>query len=147
LLKPELQRIAGPLVADWDSDGRSQFEAVGVCTTAAAKEIQGGLELVERLLLPAADDDLPRLVLVEDLDLNHEVLGRCDARQLAWELEHYHYPADQEGRPLRADLPVKRDDDAADALRYLCVAVVGWIRGGGYVGDDGLGDRIHPAVR
>lgn len=127
ILKPELGRLAAPLICDHDASGRGEFEHVlGKRTLAARKAIQPGIELVEHLLEPKADG-LPAIVLVED-ETNHPQLGRQDCRQLRREMENYHYPEDKEGKPLKADQPVKKDDDCCDALRYLCAGVVQWIR-------------------
>lgn len=139
ILKPDLARIVGPLLCDRDANGRAEFEAAGIPTEPAYKEVHPGLELVERLLEPKKDG-LPGIVLVEDPSLRHPLLGRCDGRRLAWEFEHYHYPENKDGKPLRADLPVKRDDDAVDMFRYLACGVVKRWRGG--KASDGIGHRI-----
>lgn len=122
LLEQELAELAAPMFADRDASGRLDFEARGVPTAAAFKDVIIGLELVERFL-QLRPDGLPGIVIVEDPTLVHPKLGRCDAKRLAWELEHYHYPEDAEGKPLKADHPVKRDDDCADMLRYLVCGI------------------------
>ncbi len=53
---------------------------------------------------------------------NDRILGRCDAERLAWEFELYHYPPHNPDRPSPRDQPVKKDDHALDALRYLVMA-------------------------
>ena len=142
LLGPELKRLEMPLFCDRDADGRAEFEAAGVPTAPAPKSIAPGLELVENLLEPGRDG-IPALILVEDGG-KHPKLGRCDTKKLAWELDHYHYPADKEGKPLKADKPVKRDDDCADALRYLCAGIVQYLRRkSDRRGSDWFGKRLH----
>jgi phage terminase large subunit-like protein len=141
LLNPELSWMAAPMWCDRDASGRLEFEAKGVATAPAFKEVVLGLEVVERFLGPRADG-LPGIVLVEDPALVHKELGRCDAKQLAWELEHYHYPEAKDGKPLKADHPVKRDDDCADMLRYLTCGVVAICALSGAQVDDGMARQI-----
>lgn len=133
VLRPELIDLAAPMWCDRDAGGRLEFEAQDVVTAPAFKEVVIGLELVERLLEPR-DDGLPGIVLAEDESLTHEEFGRCDAKQLAWEMEHYHYPEARDGQPLKADGPVKKDDDCCDMLRYLTCGLVGLCAGDETVG-------------
>lgn len=144
LLAPDLSNLAAGLFADRDAGGRLELEAKGISTAPAYKDVILGLETVERFL-ELRKDGLPGLVLVEDPTLVHPQLGRCDAKRLAWELEHYHYPEDKEGKPLRADHPVKRDDDAADMLRYLVcgVALICGLAKGAPPSDGGGFQRIR----
>lgn len=121
-----LNRLIPPLVrapfVDHDSFARAELEAEGWITSAAHKEVHGGIESVERLMAPVGDGT-PGLVLAIDPDQVDPHLGRIDSEQLVLELETYHYPAQQEGKPDVRDQPVKQDDHACDALRYL---VKGW---------------------
>ena len=114
-LWPELCR---PLVADHDAFARAELEDNGIPTVAADKDIESGLEAVERLLLPCGDG-APGLILVIHPGMTDESLGRIDADKLAWELEAYHYPERKDDKPDPKDLPVKKDDHACDATRYL----------------------------
>jgi hypothetical protein len=60
--------------------------------------------------------------LDEDGESFDSVLGRCDLDKVFWEAEHYHYPQVKENRPDPKDRPVKKDDHAMDALRYLLLS-------------------------
>lgn len=124
LLAPDLMKLAAPIVCDHDADGRAELEAAGLHTTPANKRVVAGLELVERLLEPSRRDGLPKIVLVEDPSLDDPAMGRYDAYPMIREFELYRYPKDSEGKALRADHPIKRDDHAMDALRYICVWLV-----------------------
>ena len=121
LLLDRLPRLRLALISDHDAQARAECEAEGLPTTPAKKTIDAGLEAVERTLQPL-EDGLPGLVFVVNEETD-KVLGRCDAHKVLWEAEHYHYPMTRQGRPDPRDQPVKKDDHAMDALRYL---VVGW---------------------
>lgn len=131
-----LPRLAWPIICDHDSNGRAEFEAAGLPTCAAQKAVAPGLELVSRLWLPSSRDDLPQIVLVED-EHNDPSLGRCDALALRKEIETYHYAKPRNDGPDRPDRPVKKDDHACDALRYLCAGVVGLTKRGSGLGSMG----------
>lgn len=120
----ELQRVlpplATPLVCDHDADGQAELQAAGIRTTQADKRIITGIEAVERYMHPI--DGKPRLYIVihKDSPPWHPVLGRCDGHALGFELEGYRYPPTRKGNVSDArDLPLKKDDDANDAVRYL----------------------------
>jgi len=133
ILKAALPPLRRPLVADHDAFERAELAAAGVPTRAAMKDVVPGLEVVERALHVRADGR-PRLYLVvHDRDApTHPVVGRCDAKVLAWELEGYRYPEPKhEGIASPKDLPIKRDDHACDALRYLLVDLDGAAGEGG----------------
>ena len=121
LLKTRLPRLRVPLISDHDAQARAELEAEGIATTRADKEVDRGLETVERLLDKKCSDGLPALLFVESGETD-KGLGTCDASKLVWELEGYHYPRARPGRPDPVDRPVKLHDHALDALRYLCVA-------------------------
>lgn len=107
------------LVCDHDANGRAELEALGFATRPANKTIDTGLETVERFLANEAGDGAPMLILA--LTEEHDdALGRVDAERLAWEFGEYRYPEARAGTDAK-DAPVKKDDHALDALRYLLV--------------------------
>jgi len=115
--------LRAPLFADHDASERAELAAKGVATLAADKDVVIGLESVERWLHPRPDrNGLPRMrfVVHEGVGPSNPLVGRTDAHTLVWELEGYRYPeAKREDSPAPRDLPVKKDDHACDALRYL----------------------------
>lgn len=125
LLHPET--LAHPPFADHDAFARAELDNEGVVTSAAEKDVDSGIEAVERMLLPCGDG-APGLILVIDEGLHDRELGRIDADKLAWELEGYHYAEQKEDRPDIKDVPVKSWDHGADAIRYL---IKGWERHAG----------------
>ena len=118
LLRSRLPRLRVALISDHDLQARSELEAEGVPTTRADKDIDRGLESVERLISKTCPDGAPGLLLAETGETD-KGLGTCDASKLTWELEGYHYPRARPGRPDPIDRPVKVNDHACDALRYL----------------------------
>jgi phage terminase large subunit-like protein len=125
LLETRLPKLRVPLISDHDAQARAECEAQGLPTSTAMKDVDAGLEAVERSLGKPCEDGLPSLVFVEDATQNDRFLGRADCSKLLWELEGYHYPQVRDGRPDPIDRPVKKDDHACDALRYL---VISWER-------------------
>lgn len=115
---PPLHR---PLISDHDRSEREELEAKGIATTAAKKDIDLGLDAVERWLQPRKGLR-PRLQLVvHDKDApRHPVIGRYDAHPLEWEMEAYRYPSKRgpESADPAKDLPLRKDNHACDALRY-----------------------------
>ena len=124
LLKARLPRLHVPLICDHDANGREELRTEGISTMAAKKDIEPGLEAVERMLKKKVKG-APALVFVVNEHDNDAVLGRCDADKVLWEGENYHYPKTKEGRPDPTERPVKKDDHALDALRYLCMLYEG----------------------
>lgn len=144
-LKQRLRPLAAPLVADHDAMDRAELTYQGVPTAAAVKDIIPGLEAVERAMHRAPETGRPRLFLAVD-DENTprtEMTGRCDAHYLCWELEAYRYPKRAEYDTTGADkkdAPIKRDDHACDALRYMLYFIEKNIRT-----QRTLGDLLAPA--
>ncbi len=128
-LKGLLPPLYVPPWADHDSFARAEFEAEGLETLPAIKSnVNAGLEAVSRALQPLADG-APGLLLLEDPEAVDPFFGLVDTKVLAEEIDGYHYKAHKEGSPDPRDEPVKENDHACDALRYL---VTGWegLRGG-----------------
>lgn len=115
----EFPPLAAPLIADHDRAEREEFRAKGVSTTPARKDVVGGIEAVARFLVRQPGTGRPRLYLVVDDDRpGHPIVGRTDCHWAAWEFEGYSYPKSTTANAGR-DLPLKKDDHAMDAIRYL----------------------------
>jgi phage terminase large subunit-like protein len=112
--------------ADHDADDRAELAAGGVVTRPATKEILFGILQVARRwgVLPKGR---PRMSLVLDdpgHERRHPEVGRLDLAPLVDELGRYGWPQDRrESGNAPREVPVKRNDDACDALRYLVVGV------------------------
>lgn len=112
-------RLARAITCDHDAGERAELESAGLGTVAAKKDVDVGIAAVTRRLVAK------RLFFVvhgDDRAPLHPVLGRCDAHMLAWEFEGYRYREPEEGKPSVRDQPIKKDDHALDALRYLVMA-------------------------
>lgn len=85
---------------------REQLAVEGVRTLAANNKVSGGIEAVRRRLIARADGT-PGLLI--------------DARciNLLREIEAYEWEDGSAGKSI----PIKVNDHALDALRYLCVAL------------------------
>lgn len=127
VLRKELPPLSMPLVADHQAFEREELQGCGIVTTPAKKDVWPGLEAVERAL-NCMPDGRPRLQFVVD-DLappKHPIVGRYDAHWLTWELSNYRYKErDSKDKHVNVgrDLPVKKDDHACDATRYLITAL------------------------
>jgi len=129
LLRRHLPDMLGaPVISDHDLVERMELQAGGIPTTPATKDVITGIEAVQRRLMPMKDG-APGIVFVKhESGYPHDpIVGRMDAHWLCWELSGYRYPkpTDKPGRPDVRDAPVKRDDHAADSLRYLIMALDG----------------------
>lgn len=134
-----------PLCCDHDAGDRAMLEANGVMTIAARKEPwQEGVTAVSRRLLPTAEGR-PRLYFVvshvDDDFPSDPITGRCDAFALDQEIRGYRLRERDEERPDPKDEPVKKNDHAMDALRYLCRELDA--RGGSSVLEE-LGKLVRP---
>lgn len=123
----DLGELAGPIICDHDPADKDEFHARGFLTYNADKTKEAGLNVVARWLEGLATDRHRRLIFVEHergaggtlAPPRHGLTGRCDAERLIWEIRKYK-SREQEGRPQDApDEPIKKDDHAMDALRYL----------------------------
>lgn len=118
--------------ADHDAEGRATLESLGIVTEKADKAVLPGIERVQARLRVAADG-FPRLFLVEDsLAERDEVLAQAYRPTcLLDELEVYCWAKAPDGRPVREE-PMKVNDHACDALRYLVSGVDGEAGGAGW---------------
>lgn len=122
-MREVMPSLGAPVVCDHDAMERAELMAKGVPTLPARKDVIPGLECVERFLhvREATGKPMLRMIVHDEMNAPTTALtGRCDCHFLAWEMEGYRYPeSGREGVADRVDLPIKRDDHALDALRYL----------------------------
>ena len=92
-------------VADHDKQERMELWNAGVTTTPANKDVDSGIQKVaERLVVQA--DGRPRLFIMRN----------CTS--LINEFGKYQWRSRREGSPAKEE-PLKVDDHAMDALRYM----------------------------
>lgn len=116
-----VKTLAASMIADPSAaDERSELGAKGIPTYAAENAILTGIEAVERFLtLNARPRPRLHLVVHPSEPPRHPAVGRYDAHHLVWEMHGYQYPKQDGAGAAKKDLPVKKDDHACDALRYL----------------------------
>jgi phage terminase large subunit len=104
-------------VADWDAEDRATLEAEGIPTIAADKRVKVGIEAVQHRL-ERAGDGKPRLFVFRNalVETDPDLVDAKKPTCLADEIDGYVW-ADKDNK----DEPVKRDDHAADCLRYACM--------------------------
>lgn len=127
-------------VADHDAGDRRELELQGMATIAAPKgpgSVMAGVMVVQRWLYQTLPDGYPRVMFVEDPGMYHPRLGRYDGvggqlpgkpatteqrcHGVVWEAEGYRFPERRADGNEAPDEPVKRNDHAMDALRYMIV--------------------------
>jgi phage terminase large subunit len=107
------------IICDHDAEDRATFtKHMGLATVPAFKQISPGVQAVQRRLVKALDDK-PRLFLLRD--------SLVERDQLLWdrklptcteeEIEAYCWPSGTNGKT--GESPVKQDDHAMDAMRYV----------------------------
>lgn len=96
-------------VADHDAADRAELESCGIRTEAATKEVLSGIQAVKRRLAPQGDGK-PRIYFFKEL------------RKLLSEIYDYRWETRREGVNAREE-PVKLNDHAMDALRYMVMAL------------------------
>lgn len=119
-------------IADHDAEGRATLESLGILTEAADKSIMVGIERVQARLR-VADDGYPRLYIMEDVlvDRDEALASAHKPVCLLDEMEVYTWQLSADGRPVREE-PMKVNDHAADAMRYLVSHVDGEAGGAGW---------------
>jgi hypothetical protein len=101
-------KLAEAIADPEDLNARMQLAELGLETRIADKDIRGGIDAVsERLALDA--NGKPGLVI-------HD----C-CRHLVQEFEGYRWPKQKGAAADGREQPVKKDDHALDALRYMCL--------------------------
>jgi hypothetical protein len=129
-------------VADHDREDRETLHQAGIVTIPAIKDIKSGIDAVTERLKPAADGK-PRLFLLRGclVERDDSLAEKHAPVCLVDEMGSYSWPKDAGGRPVK-DLPVDRDNHAADALRYL----VRWADQRDRVGAGGIGTPKKKSV-
>lgn len=110
----EILRLSGDekyvvTVADHDASERAELEDSGIRTQAAKKEVILGIQMVKNRL-SIAPDGRPRLFFFRNL------------RQLLSEIYDYRWCPSSDSRNAREE-PLKLNDHAMDALRYMVMAL------------------------
>jgi hypothetical protein len=102
-----LFRPGETIVADHDAQDRLELAALGVATRQADKDVDMGIDLVKTYLNGLPPTFQPMLYIMD----------HC--KHLIWELSNYSRKTRADGSIDPSGKPEKRNDDAADALRYL----------------------------
>lgn len=109
------------VIADHDAEGRATFERhFGMRTVAARKDAQAGIDLVKRRLASGA------LCIVRDQVIegrDRALLERGLPASLEDEFPRYVWCDPDKYTQMRWDEPVKENDHALDALRYVVMAL------------------------
>ena len=96
-------------VADHDAQERAELWEAGILTRPAEKDVPLGIQRVaERMVIQS--DGRPRLFIMDN------------CKHLVSELRKYCWEERKEGRPAKEE-PVKSDDHACDALRYMVMEI------------------------
>ncbi len=101
--KPDFEAAA----ADHDSQDRAEFENYGIPTIPAEKDVQLGIQTVNRLL-KTQPNGRPILYIFDDLEHTLE------------EANNYHYEPQRKNKNA-PEQPAKVNDHTQDALRYACM--------------------------
>lgn len=114
LPNPEREFITAT-VADWDAEDRATLEAEGITTEPADKRVKVGIEAVQHRM-ERAGDGKPRLFVLANylVDLDVSLLEAKKPTCFTDEVDGYIW-ADKANK----EEPVKRDDHACDAARYM----------------------------
>lgn len=112
------------IVCDHDAENRRRFEQVlGQSTKPADKRVLHGIQLVQERMRAAADGR-PRMFFLRDSVVyrDPELVNARKPAATVEELPGYIWLPDGTGRATTKEQPLKKDDDGADAMRYLIVA-------------------------
>lgn len=107
---------------DHDANGRAEFEEAGDLFLSRAEKsvFSGCYQVASRLTI--RKDGTPGIYFCLS-DSRHRVIGDTGCRPLLDEIEGYRMVEDPKRGDRREERPVKRADDALDALRYLIMGV------------------------
>ena len=101
-------------LADHDAEDRATLEHHGIPTRAAVKELSPGIQAVKTRLAQKRLFIMRAALVEEDQELKKAGKPTCAAD----EITAYSWPKSRDGRLIR-EQPVKENDHAMDALRYL----------------------------
>lgn len=106
-------------LSDHDSEDRATLERYGIYTQPAPKEVSPGIQAVQSRLR-AAGDGKPRLYVFRDalVKADEWLMERRMPLCLEQEFESYVW-AQPQGALLAKEVPEKKYDHGADAMRYL----------------------------
>lgn len=107
------------IICDHDAEGRAVLEReLGMSTVAAKKTVTDGIQAVQARLRPAGDGK-PRIFIMRDacVQVDEELADAKKPTCTADSMLSYVWDTGIGKRPK--ELPLKIDDDGADALRYI----------------------------
>lgn len=107
------------IVADHDAEDRATFERhFGMSTVAAKKTVSDGIQAMATRLRPAGDGK-PRFLVVRDslVERDPELVEAKKPTCFEDEIAEYVWP--QDVKPDKREAPVKENDHALDASRYV----------------------------
>lgn len=120
-IQENLGRGVNLRISDHEGTARQILSEHGLSSNPAKKKILEGIEKVKEFFDPNIDKSIILQQKPRDLafDPDPKLIGK--PQRLLDELLEYSYrsPEDQEKNPDKADHPIKRNDHAMDALRYL----------------------------
>ena len=110
-------------ICDHDAEDRATLEENGIYTIPAVKEVEAGLNAV-RDRLKLRGNGKPGLYIMRNSLVEVDPHLRDKARPLNLEDEFpaYVWAEVKDNKPLR-EVPLKINDHACDALRYMCMAL------------------------
>lgn len=109
------------IITDHDAEDRATFERhTGMKTTAAQKNVKGGIQAVQERLR-VQPDGKPRLFILEDSLVERDQMLKAEGRTTSTEEEFTSYVWDQRksGVVREKEVPVKEDDHGMDNIRYM----------------------------
>lgn len=113
------------IICDHDAEGRATLEKyLGLGTTAAKKTVDDGIQAVQSRLKVQADGK-PRLFVFRDslAEVDEDLAARALPTQTVQEITGYIWAVKPGGSGSELkEQPLKKDDHAMDALRYMVAA-------------------------
>lgn len=120
--------------ADWDAEDRATLESEGIKTVAADKRVPVGIEMVKRRL-KVQGNGKPRLFIMEGT-----------APNLVSEFYDYMWDPNSPENKEKKEVPLKSNDHAMDALRYIVIKVDSFVGTSRFQGIYEKKDRIEDVL-